>query len=187
VNTGDWIVLISGAAAALVALIGYMVNQYVTRNERRRRIYAEALAVVFEYQELPYRIRKRQDSLASCSEIALKVSDVFEQLSFYRYLTSFESTLVGQAYGVLIDVTQDQGGPYRDSAWRESPAGAAKEFHFPNPDYNYENQEERTLCLEVMDEELRVLSFLTRRRTRRKIARFQTSRRERAVTAGGSP
>lgn len=49
-TTGDSVVLISGAAAALVALIGYMVNQYVARNERRRRIYAEALAVVFEYE-----------------------------------------------------------------------------------------------------------------------------------------
>jgi hypothetical protein len=186
VTTGDWVV-ISGAAPALVALIGYMVNQYVARNERRRRIYAEALAVVFEYEELPYRIRKRQDSLASCSDIALKVSDVFEKLSFYRYLTSLESTLVGQAYGVLVDVTQDKGGRYRESAWRESPAKAAKEFHIPTPEYDYENEEERSLCLEVMDEELRVLSFLTRRRTRREIARLQAKRRKRAVTTGSSP
>ena len=186
-TTGRWVVLISGAAAALVALTGYMVNQYVARNERRRRIYAEALAVVFEYEELPYRIRKRQDNLASCSDIALKVCDVFEKLSFYRYLTSLESTLVGQAYGVLVDVTQDKGGPHRESAWRESPARVGKEFHIPNPEYNYENQEERSLCLEVMDEELRVLSFLTQRKTRRKIARLQARRRERAVTTGGSP
>jgi predicted permease len=69
-STSNWILLLTSISAAIVALIGFLLNQIALRNERRSRVYAEALSAVFEFQELPYRIRKRASSEDSSAIIA---------------------------------------------------------------------------------------------------------------------
>jgi hypothetical protein len=71
-STSNWILLLTSISAAIVALIGFLLNQVALRNERRSRVYAEALSAVFEFQELPYRIRKRAASEDSSAMIAQK-------------------------------------------------------------------------------------------------------------------
>ena len=71
-STSNWILLLTSISAATVALIGFLLNQIAVLNERRSRVYAEALSAVFEFLEWPYRIRKRASSEDSSAIIAQK-------------------------------------------------------------------------------------------------------------------
>jgi hypothetical protein len=51
-STSNWILLLTSISAAIVALIGFLLNQIAVRNERRSRVYAEALSAVFEFQRV---------------------------------------------------------------------------------------------------------------------------------------
>jgi hypothetical protein len=83
-DVSDWVILVTGVTASIVAIVGYFINQFSIRNERRSRVYAEPLSAVYEYEELPYRIRKRIPEESSSAAIAQRISDVFERLSFIK-------------------------------------------------------------------------------------------------------
>jgi hypothetical protein len=128
-STSNGILLLTSISAAIVALIGFLLNQVALRNERRSRVYAEALSAVFEFQELPYRIRKRAASEDSSAMIAQKISDVFVRLDFYRALLLLESSTVGNAYADLVRQTQAQGDSHRADAWKHPVATHGQDFH----------------------------------------------------------
>jgi hypothetical protein len=54
--------IIAALIAAAVATFGYVITARAKLLEDRRKTYAEALAAVHAYQELPHRIRRRPDS-----------------------------------------------------------------------------------------------------------------------------
>jgi hypothetical protein len=166
VDARSWIILITGVIASFVAVIGYLLNQFSIRNERRSRVYAEALLAVFEYEELPYRIRRRTAEEGSSAAIAQRINDVFERLSFYQAWMTLESPAVGSAYLDLVKKTQAEGGPHRGNAWSHPPASNDREFHFPHPVYNYHNKLERQLCMQAMRHEMRFWSFARRGKTK---------------------
>ena len=181
-NTSNWILLLTSISAAAVALIGYLLNQVAVRNERRSRVYAEALSAVFEFQELPYRIRKRVASEDSSAVIAQKISDVFVSLDFYRALLLLESSTVGIAYAELVHQTQAQGDSYRADAWNHPVAAHGHDFHFAVHEYHYDNRPEQDLCMLAMQREMRLINVL-RKSTERLLAR---QRAQRAATVAGS-
>ena len=67
--------------AGLVALTGYLLNQFANRRERTSKVYAEALEAIREYQELPYKIRRRPDSNGTTrAALGDKTGDVVSRL-----------------------------------------------------------------------------------------------------------
>src|SRR6266508_4369607 len=48
------------SSRALVALAGYLLTQWQARRDRKLKVFADTLAAVAEYEELPYRIRRRR-------------------------------------------------------------------------------------------------------------------------------
>jgi hypothetical protein len=182
-STSNWILLLTSISAAIVALIGFLLNQVAARNERRSRVYAEALSAVFEFQELPYRIRKRASSEDSSAIIAQKISDVFVRLDFYRALLLLESSTVGIAYADLVHQTQAQGDSYRADAWKHPVAAHGHDFHFAVFEYPYDNRPEQDLCMLAMQREMRLINVLLRKSTERLLAR---QRAQRAATVASS-
>ena len=185
-NTSNWILLLTSISAAAVALIGYLLNQVAVRNERRSRVYAEALSAVFEFQELPYRIRKRAASEDSSAVIAQKISDVFVSLDFYRALLLLESSTVGIAYAELVHQTQAQGDSYRADAWNHPVAAHGHDFHFAVHEYHYDNRPEQDLCMLAMQREMRLINVL-RKSTERLLARQRAQRAATVAGAGADP
>lgn len=181
-STSNWILLLTSTSAAIVALIGYLLNQIAIRNERRSRLYAEALSAVFEFQELPYRVRKRTSSKDSSGIIAQQISDVFVRLDYYRALLLLESSTVGIAYADLVRQTQVQADSYRADAWEHPVAAHGHDFHFAVHIYIYENRPEQDLCMLAMRREMNLINVLQRKSTERLLAE-QRARRATTVTA----
>lgn len=161
-DTNGLIALLIAIIAGTVALVGYSVTQFANRRERKSKLFAEALAVIYEYQELPYRIRRRASSDgATRAALGGLVSDVMTKLGFYLAWLHMESPEVGAAYRLLFDRVRQFGGPYRDSAWM-APLIASDE-EVPAAEYRYGDlHPERMLCLSVMRHELHPLGFLYR-------------------------
>lgn len=78
------VTLITGLITALIALVGYLITQHAKRRDRRSQLYAEALEVLAEYQELPYLIRRRMDETAATrSVLTTRISAVHAKLQYY--------------------------------------------------------------------------------------------------------
>jgi hypothetical protein len=79
----------TAVVASVLALAGVLAtvaaNQYLARQDRLRKDFAEALAAVERYAELPYRVRRRQTSDAETRErLSDTVHEVQQDLLFHR-------------------------------------------------------------------------------------------------------
>lgn len=161
--------LVTAGIAGLVALIGYMMTQAANRRERKSRLYAEALSAVREYQELPYRVRRRPSSdNKTRAELGAQISAVMTKLGFYVRFLQLDSHEVGIAYTDLVNQVRRMGGPYRSQAWRASLVASDEEM--PLVKYPYETEPEMSLCLKAMRHELAFWGFLFRPSIRRSLA-----------------
>ena len=77
--------MIAAAITAVFALVGVLVtvasNRYLARQDRLSKDFAEALAAAERYGELPYRIRRRQESTPETRErLAEAIHEVQQDL-----------------------------------------------------------------------------------------------------------
>jgi hypothetical protein len=174
-DTSSLVVLLTGILAALVALTGYLLGQLASRNERKTRLYADALTAVHEYEELPYRIRRRTSSLESGAAVAAKVDDVLTSVLFHRAWLQLDSDVVGAAFRDLVAQTGRQGGLYRAEAWAKPPVGSDGNFDVKDR-YIFDNEAERQLCLLAMRRELLLRNVFLRGSTKRLLAAQRAKR-----------
>lgn len=112
---------------ALIALAGSLVvvaiNGVRARRDRRRDVYAQALASVAEYWEYPYVVRRRRhDDLAGERvRISEQLRAVQQDLSRHQAWMETEDTAVANAYARLVEVTRSVVGPQISEGWRTPP------------------------------------------------------------------
>jgi hypothetical protein len=169
VTASETTALITASTAALLALLGYWVAQYQKRQERRSEIFASALRVVREYEQLPYLIRRREeDGPATRARLTNMLSRSAAERRYYETLLRLDSPLVADAYRLLLKRTAKKGGPFRAEAWR-SPI-IRKDVEFPgSADYSYDNSDEWELCLLAMRRALTITGVLYARNTKKRI------------------
>jgi hypothetical protein len=150
--------IIAASIAAAVATFGYVITARAKLLEDRRKTYAEALAAVYAYQELPHRIRRRPDSSPeTLRDLGTLISDIQRDLDFHKSLLNLDSPKLGEAYNALVQTSRDQGKKYRDEAWQQPPA-----MSYPER-YRYKVKVERDRCLKRMRQHLRSLPLLWNR------------------------
>lgn len=115
-NAANWIAL----GGVVVAFLGYVFHHHQARRERKMSAFADALGAVAEYQELPYRIRRRQGSdAATRAAIAERVSDIQVQVAFHLAWLEIESDAVATAYRELVAAARRESGAHMSTAWAE--------------------------------------------------------------------
>jgi hypothetical protein len=176
-DAGSWAALSAGVVAGAGALLGFLGNQLANRRERKSKVYAEALEAIKEYEELPYRIRRRPSSDgATRAALGNMVGEVLSKLWFYQAWIHTDSAEVGAAYSALMAQTQGSGGPFRAAAWSTPVITKDEDAHLRDQ-FIYDNKPELALCLLVMRRELSPWTFLLRRSTRRLLASQRQRRR----------
>lgn len=175
------VTLLTAFIAGMVAVVGYLMVQDANRRDRKSKVYAEALSVLREYQELPYRVRRRPScDSPTRAQLGEQISAVMTRLGFYLRWLQIDSHEVGAAYSDLVAQVRRFGGPYRNEAWRQPLI--ASDGEMPEIKYPYDIEPEMSLCLIAMQRELSIWRLLFRRSTRRYLAR---QRRVRAEQYGG--
>ena len=123
----------AAAITAVFALAGVLVtvavNQHLARQDRLRKDFAEALAAVERYAELPYRVRRRQGSGPETRE---RISDVIhgvqQDLLFYRSWVRIQSLPVANAYDALVAATKLEAGRAMTEAWKTATISADEDM-----------------------------------------------------------
>lgn len=114
--------LIAAILTGLVALVVLAVNQYQARQDARRKDFAEALAAVERYAELPYRIRRRQESTPEVrGRIAEFIHEVQQDLLFHKSWMPIQAPRIADAYDSLLRTTRDEAGSAMSEAWSTTP------------------------------------------------------------------
>jgi hypothetical protein len=175
-DINGWIALSTAIIAGAVALTGYLLNQLANWRESKSRLFAEALAVIYEYQELPYRIRRRASSDgATRAMLGGLTSDVMTKLGFHLACLHMESPEAGRAYRLLFERVRQFGGRFRDEAWTAPLIASDQEV--PSAECRYGDlHAERMLCLSIMRHSLSPWGFLFRRSDRRLLAQRSQAR-----------
>lgn len=148
----DWIALVG----AFVALGGYLLHHWQARRERKRRAFSDALGAVAEYQELPYRIRRRQASDGETrGAITERISDIQVKVAFHQAWLEIESAAVAGAYQALVAAVRGEAGMHMTAAWAEpllaDDASMSLGTGYSSPD----TDTARTGCLRAMRAHLR--------------------------------
>ncbi|BCY07548.1 hypothetical protein [Actinoplanes sp. L3-i22] len=104
--------------AALVALLTYGLNRRVARRERRARAFGEALSVVEDYAEMPYRIRRRTGTIEGRHQLTEEVSRIYSRLAFHQALLDIEAPAVAAAYRFLANEAKAEVGEQMKDAWQ---------------------------------------------------------------------
>lgn len=123
-SDGSTIIAAVAAAliAAVVAVIGYAVQQRATRRDQRARTYAEALQAVEDYLEGPYRVRRRDGSADARRQVTEAISAVKSGINFHQaWLRIHGSQPVADAYDAYVQAAQREAGAQMTSAWRGRP------------------------------------------------------------------
>ncbi len=118
--------LVAAGVSALITVIGLWIAGQRQARERRRELYAKALAACMSYREFPYVVRRRQVALNGHEEIPggerTRISEslriVQEELSHYMVWLDIEHAEdVADAYRALVAQTRVVAGGYIHSAW----------------------------------------------------------------------
>jgi len=104
------------ALARVLATVA--ANQFLARQDRLRKDFAEALAAVERYAELPYRILRRQASDAETRErLSEAIHEVQQDLLFHRSWVRVQDARVADAYDALVGAASREAGQAMTQAW----------------------------------------------------------------------
>lgn len=111
--------VIAIVGAVLTALLTYALNQRAARRERRARAFGEALSVIEDYAEMPYRIRRRTGSVEARQQLTEEVSRIYSRLAFHQALLDIEAPRVAAAYRLLANEAKAEVGEQMKQAWQK--------------------------------------------------------------------
>lgn len=121
-------------ATLLVAAWTFAATQAAARRERRAAVYAEALRAVSDYNEGPYRVRRRDGSAEQRAAITAVLSDVKSRIDFHQSLLQLHApTKVAQAYDTLVDCARAEAGTQMREAWTKPPASTDADVNLDVP------------------------------------------------------
>jgi hypothetical protein len=179
-NSNTWVPLLTAAIAGLVALIGYSLTQFANRRERKSKSYAEALAAIRQYQELPYLIRRRSESSsATRSALAQQISEVMAKLGFHQAWLQMDSDTTSTAYYDLVTRTRQIGRSHLKAAWEGKAIERDADMIGAQAPFDWTGiTPELDLCVRAMRLELSFWSFISRRSIQRSLVRQRQKRAE---------
>jgi hypothetical protein len=148
--------------AALSALLTYALNRRAARRERRARAFGEALSVIEDYAEMPYRIRRRPGTDEGRHKLTEEVSRIYSRLAFHQALLDIEAPTVAAAYRLLANEAKAEVGEQMKEAWQRPVRTTDAEM---NLEHHYDRtrvDRARDHCVEVMRESLGQQRFPTK-------------------------
>ncbi len=104
--------------AALTALLTYRLSKRAAQRERRALTFSEALSVIEDYAEMPYRIRRRPGTIEGRQQLTEEVSRIYSRLAFHQALLDIEAPKVASAYRLLSNEAKIQVGGQMKTAWQ---------------------------------------------------------------------
>jgi hypothetical protein len=138
------------------SLVVWVLNQHAARRERRNQAFSESLAAVEQYLELPFRVRRRRDGIATRHELGAAISDVQVRLAQHQGWLDLVAPTVAPTYRDLVTAARREAGSAMSVAWLEPPITSDDGMNV-GIRFSRENTDiARARCVDAMHESLRV-------------------------------
>lgn len=134
-------------------LVAALVNRFNTRKARlddKAKSFAEALATIEEYAEMPYRIRRRPDTKDARHEISAEFGKVKSRIQFHLAWLQIQAPDVHEAYKLLDEAARDQAGRQASAAWLQPPLTTDEQMNLGVAYPRDEIDRARNRCLAAM-------------------------------------
>ncbi|PWB98181.1 hypothetical protein [Homoserinimonas hongtaonis] len=150
-SSDGWAAIIAAGIAATVVLIGYLVQQWFARKERRAAIFSEALRAVEDYLEAPYRIQRKDRSDATRQILVTHISDIQSRISYHQALLGiYGPQKVADGYARLVEAARAEAGNQMTTAWREKPMRKGDEVPLVKRFDRTKSDQEKSALLKIM-------------------------------------
>lgn len=114
--------LFAATLAAVVAVVGYVIQRKIARRSERADLYADALGAVEAYLEGPYRIRRKTKDTNNWSALSSALSDCKTAVSHHQALLQLHApAAVAAAYDQFVSTAVREAGPKMTEAWSMPP------------------------------------------------------------------
>ena len=140
--------VITVVGAVIGVVVAYALNQRSGRRERQARAFAEALAVIEDYANMPYRIRRRQ--LEARHEISVELDKIQSRLAFQHAWLQIEAPEVAVAYDFLIRAARSEAGEQMKKAWTQPAPSLDEEMSLGGAYPRAEIDAARSACITAM-------------------------------------
>lgn len=147
-------------------MLTYELNQRAARRERRATTFAEALAAIEDYVELPYRIRRRAGGADARHQLTEAISKVQSRIAFYQAWMHIEEPKAATAYDALVRTTKAQAGGQMKQAWAQPLRTKDRQMNLHAAYPRDGIDEQIAICITVMREGLGRSARSRRRRAR---------------------
>lgn len=130
-----WAALASG----VVALVVLGVNAWHRERDRRRRFYADALALTFDYREFAYAVRRRRHDVSAEERVRLSeaMREVQRGIAHHEALMQIErAPRVYATYKLLVSATRRVAGGYVREAWKTPPITEDTQMNIDGIDFS---------------------------------------------------
>ena len=125
---------ITAAASIAVGVIGALAAYFAVKRDRRRVLYSEATKAAVAWEEMLYRVRRRQSG--DEASLVAQFHELQDQLTYYASWIASESKYMARSYGKLVEGTKSTTNPLISRAWKEPiralPGDATSEDKHPD-------------------------------------------------------
>lgn len=128
--TSTQVALASVAVVAVSGLSAYLA----TKRERRRVLYGQAVQAILKWNEMVYRVRRRDPT--EDRDLVHTFHDLQENLSYYQAWIASESKYMDRSYSRLVKAIKDECEQPIIAAWKQVravPGGAVEGDAHPKP------------------------------------------------------
>ena len=144
---------ITAAASILLLVLTYCWNGHRERLARRRKLFSKAYAVVQDYKEFPYVIRRRRTGEPEEERIRIsaELRRVQSILSFYSAWLMTESPHVHRSFSELLGQLHRVAGKAMHEAWLEPAVKDDSNMNMPDIGLSALTRYELAYLEEVVD------------------------------------
>lgn len=129
----------AAVVTAAVTLMGLGLKAWHSEKDRRRRFYADALALTFDYREFAYAVRRRRHDEPAAERIRLSeaMREVQRQIAHHEALMRIErAPRVHATYKQLVAGTRRVAGRYIREAWEMPPIREDAQMNIDEIDFS---------------------------------------------------
>lgn len=128
-------------------------QQQQSRRDAASETFTNALDAVHEYQELPYRIRRRSDvPPMTREELTWHASNVQVLLDKHVTRLTFISPEVGEAYRALVCEARKESGKHMSTSWTQPRIVEDKDMNLGNAYPRTQAEGARENCIAAMQQ-----------------------------------
>lgn len=143
--------VLGAAVTVLVAAATFAATQAAARRDRRARVYADALRAVSDYNEGPYRVRRRDGSAEQRAAVTGALNDVKSRIDFSQALLQLHApTKVATAYDTLARCARAEAGAQMKEAWTKLPTATDAQVNLDLPYLRPQTDAARERAVAVM-------------------------------------